>query len=531
MNQTPDVPDFYALVQSHAKGRPDAIAVADGARRITYAQFVVDIETVSRRLNTHGLAPGSRAVVFMSSPYLHWLAVIALWRIRVISVSVFNLTEPGLFELLRANVLISDHDNLTADGGGAIALTNAWLSAGADTLPPIAERPFDANQPVRILLSSGTTGTPKKILFSNAIIGARIRNTIADYGIGPQTRLMSVVGLDTAGGFVYSVVTWAAGGSVAFYEREMPFDQLMILTGANLLFMSPVQAANIVNTLPDNSQPDPALTLMVAGGRLPQIVGERTKARLASTIWVIYGSTEAGTVTLSLEPEYANPELVGPLVPTAEVQIVDSTGQAVSHGTIGEVRMRGVCCVTSYLDDPDGSRAYFKDGWFHPGDLGTLSESGALSVVGRVGDVMNLGGLKIAPGVIEDALFECRGVKDLAAFSVPDAEGTESLWLAVSAGKDFVQDALLQFFRERFPHRQPPNVALVDEIPRNGMAKVQRNLLRDRVKQELAAEAAGTITVTFESRPTTAGANTKNQEKWNGRLPPQGFLKKLAKVK
>ena len=522
MNQPLDSTNFYSLLLEHARVRPDAVAVADAAREISYAQFVADIDRVARRMNTYGLAPGSRAVLFFATSYLHWLAVIAMWRLGIISVSVYNLGEPGLLQLLNANVLVTERTGLKAEGGSVIAMGEDWLDASADALPPVGEQSFDANQPVRILLSSGTTGTPKKILFSNAIIGARIKRTIEDYGIRPDVRFMSVVGQDTAGGFVYPVVVWAAGGAVAFHSLEVPFDQLIEQTRANLVFMSPVQAANTVDALPANFQ-NPGLTLIVAGGRMPQVVAERAKQRLASTIWVVYGSTEAGTVSLTFEPEYANPEMVGPLVSTAEVQIIDPAGKVLAPGAVGEVRMRGICCVTSYLDDPATSDVFFKDGWFHPGDLGTLSEAGSLSIVGRVGDIMNLGGVKVAPGLIEDALSSCPGVKDIAAFSVPDSYGTETLWVAISASKDFVQEDLLQRFRTRFPNRQPPDVALLEEIPRNGMAKVQRNVLRDAVKKRIdkdgvahsVTRSLGKVpTITFGSRTVSVDAAlTGNKEK------------------
>ncbi|HEY8026116.1 MAG TPA: class I adenylate-forming enzyme family protein [Burkholderiaceae bacterium] len=484
MNQPLDSTHFYSLLLEHARRRPDDIAVADGAREITYAQFVADIEKVTRRMNTYGLVPGSRAVLFFAASYLHWLAVIAMWRLGVISVSVYNLGDPALFQLLDANVLVTERADLKAEGGGVIVLAGDWLEADVNAFSPVGERFFDPNQPVRILLSSGTTGVPKKILFSNALIGARTKRTISDYSFGPDRRFMSVVGLDTTGGFVYPIAIWAAGGAVAFYNAHVPFDQLIEQTKANLVFMSPVQAARVVEALPASFR-HPSLTLIVAGGRIPQVVAERVKQRLASTIWVVYGSTEAGTVSLTFEPDFADPQMVGPLVSTVEVQIVDPAGNAVGSGAIGEVRMRGVCCVTSYLDDIETSRVFFKDGWLHPGDLGMLSETGMLSIVGRVGDIMNLGGVKVAPGVIEDALSSCRGVKDLAAFSVPDGDGTEALWIAVTPSKDFVQEELLQLYLERFPNRHAPDFALIDMIPRNGMAKVQRNLLRDAVLQRL----------------------------------------------
>ena len=501
MNQSTlptDIRDFHATVLSHAKTRPDAIAAVHGAREITYARFAADIEKVSRVLNGYRLAQGSRAMLFFASPYLHWLCIIALWRLGVVSVSVYDLARKDLFDLLRPNVLITERGNLKAEGGAMIALSEDMLDGAVDDLPPLAPRTVLPDQPTRILTSSGTTGLPKKILFTNALILERIKRTIADYGIEAGHRFMSVVGTDTAGGFVYSVVTWAAGGAVAFYDGQKPLAAQVDLTRANLLFMSPVQASGLVESLPADFV-HPGATLVVAGGRLPQVVAERAKARLASAIWVVYGSTEAGTVTLTQEPDYANPDMVGPVVDTAEVRIVDEAGAPLPHGARGELCVRGVCCVTSYLEDPEATRAHFKDGWFYPGDLAVLSEAGVLSIVGRVSDIMNLGGVKIAPGTIEDALMGTPGVQDLAAFSVPDEKGTETLWVALRASSDYDEAELQRRYSERFHGKQAPNVALVEEIPRNAMTKVMRNALRERVLQTLARRAATAAipTITF----------------------------------
>ena len=491
MNQVFDIPDFHALLRLHAKAHPDAVAVADGTREICYAQFEADIEKIARRLNSHGLPPRTRAVLYITNPYLHWLAIIALWRLGVISASVNNPGEPGLLKLLRANVLITDHADLRADGRGVIAIEDDWLdenqSASADAWPPASELPFDAQQPVRILLSSGTTGLPKKIPYTNAIIAARIKYTLAKYHLGPQHRFMSVAGANTVTGYIDSITTWAAGGSVALIDMQEPFDRLFARMRPNLVFMSPAQIAGIIDTLPPDF-PHCGLTLIVGGGRLQEAVAQRAMQRLASAIWLLYGSTETGMVAFSDAPDHTNPEAVWTVVPNAEVKIVDEAGHTLPRGTIGKVCIRGVCCVEFYLDDAEISRSFFRDGWFYPGDIGTLSEAGQLSIVGRADDVMNLGGTKVAPGAIEDLLLSCPGVKDAAVFFMPDGLGTEELWVAVSASAGDTLQELRRRYQARFPDYPTPHVAFIDAIPRNDMAKVQRKLLRNMVEARLAGK-------------------------------------------
>jgi acyl-CoA synthetase (AMP-forming)/AMP-acid ligase II len=521
MIPAPQAFDLYPALLAHAKARADAIAVADGEREITYARFIADIERVTRRLHSFSLAPESRAVLLIASPYLHWLALIALWRLEILSVSVFNPGEPGLFELLRADVLITEQGNLQAQGGRTIPIGPDWLNADADALPPYIDPALVAGKPLRVLLSSGTTGVSKKIAFDKSVQGARILNTIDDYGFGPGKRFMSVVGVDTVAGCVYPIAMWAAGGSVAIYDPTVPFDVQLANTRPNIIFMAPAQLGHIVEQLPADFERDPSMMLLVGGGRLPQAVGEKARQRLAPVLWIVYGSTEAGTVTLAREPDYANPEIVGHVVQSAEVQIVDDAGRPVPHGTIGEVRMRGACSATGYLDDPATSATYFRGGWFHPGDTGTLSEDGLLSIVGRIGDIMNLGGVKVAPGAVEDALSSCSGVKEIAAFSMPDGTGNETLWLAVVTEDRNIKDILVTRYRELFPFRQSPNVARFEVIPRNAMGKVQRNMLRDAVRQridEVAAAGAAVAqidnvpAIAFVSRTDATGSTINNNQ-------------------
>jgi|GEM_PF-204505 len=517
----PEFPDLLALLNKHAAERPEVIAVVDGTREVSYRQFVADIDRVARRLNTSKLVPGNRAILFFRSPYLHWLATLALMRLGVITVSMSDLSRQDTLQMLGAHVLVTERGSLKAEGGNMIAMGEDWLTDSADSLPALPSRAFDPKHPVRITLSSGTTGLSKKILYDNTTVGARIFYATKDYGFSSQHRFMSGVGIETTGGYIFSVSTWANGGSVACFDATRPLGSQLEQNRANLLFMSPVQAANMVESLPEHFLPSER-TLIVAGGRLPQAVAQRVRQKLASTIWIVYGSTEAGSVARTFEPDYARPEAVGTLVTSAQVQIVDAKGLPVPAGTVGEVRTRGPCSVDRYLDDPEASRAFFRDGWFYPGDLGTLSTANELCIVGRVGDLMNLGGVKIAPGAIEDVLADCPGVKDLAAFSVPDELGVESLWIAVTAGEGFSEDALRQRYVQRFPNRLEPSIALVGSIPRNAMSKVQRNQLREAVAQQMLVqqsnERAGGPAVLFGFRElgtgsadTGAAANQENK--------------------
>ena len=479
---------FYAVFLAQAQRRPQALAIIDGKRHITYAQFLSDIDMVSRRLHSLALPKSARVAVSVSDYYLHWLALFGLWRIGRISLTLYDLGQPELFSLSGATVLLTERADFCSDIAQVVRIDPDWLDDAAELPALPADTAVPDTHPVRIILSSGTTGTSKKILLTEQVVAARVSNTSSEYCLESSHRFMSRVGADTVGGFVFTIAVWGVGGTVVFYNHSLAFDQNLAESKANLLFMSPTQLSHTVDALPITFRPDPTIRVLIGGGILPRPVARKAMQRLTQHITLLYGSTEAGTVALTSDPlGYDTPGVCGCVVPAVELQIIGADGLPAAVGSPGELRMRGPAVVKSYLDDPASSDQTFHDGWFHPGDIGTLSDSGLLTIVGRTGEVMNLGGVKIAPTQIEQALFACPGVKDLAAFALENKDGLARLWIAVVMSAGYVQETMIALFRTHFPRYASPNIIYVEAIPRNGMGKVLRNPLREMVIKHGAA--------------------------------------------
>ena len=131
-----------------------------------------------------------------------------------------------------------------------------------------------------------------------------------------------------------------------------------------------------------------------------------------------------------------------------------------------------------YLDDPEETATRFRDGWFHPGDVGRRLPDGRLVLEGRIDDRMNLGGFKFMPAALETPALECPGVLDCAAFAAPDAQGLDRCWLAVVAVPGFDRDSLA-IHLSGFEGLPENRFAWIDAIPRNAMGKVERGKLRE----------------------------------------------------
>jgi acyl-coenzyme A synthetase/AMP-(fatty) acid ligase len=140
--------------------------------------------------------------------------------------------------------------------------------------------------------------------------------------------------------------------------------------------------------------------------------GRQLLERVCDAVAITYSMQECGSIARVVERDAASvTETVGRPHPGVELEIVNERGEPVPEGESGEIRVRVPGMASGYVDDPAASAAHFRDGWFQPGDLVSLTAEGALVVHGRADDVMNLNGIKIAPAEIERALERHPAVK------------------------------------------------------------------------------------------------------------------------
>ena len=302
------------------------------------------------------------------------------------------------------------------------------------------------------------------------------------------------------GGFTMPLSCWAAGGAVVMASVPASHALLHLLRlRPQVLFLSVVQLAELMDTLPPEYQAAYQPRIYVAGSAIPPALSRSVRLRVTQSLFVVYGSTEAGTVTIAHAARaQERPGFTGHVVPSAQVEIVDERHRVLPAGQPGEVRIRAEGMIRRYEDDA-GADANFRKGWFYPGDAGILDETGGLVIVGRTREVMNFGGVKLAPEAVEHALHDCPGVIEFAAFSLV-AGGRQLPWVAVVAGDDFSNEAMAGRFGAAFPGLPALSIARLEKLPRNAMGKVLRGQLAAMVGAALAGNEA-------ESQPARPGSS------------------------
>jgi malonyl-CoA/methylmalonyl-CoA synthetase len=206
--------------------------------------------------------------------------------------------------------------------------------------------------------------------------------------------------------------------------------------------------------------------------------------RTGHTILERYGMTECGMSTSNPLKGERKAGTVGLPLPGVSLRVVDDEGRAVAAGEIGQIEFKGPNVFLGYWRMPEKTSEEFReDGYFRSGDLGMLDENGYVSIVGRDKDLIISGGYNVYPKEVELCIDQLDGVIESAVIGVPDVDFGERVTAVVVVSEADSADAegIIAALRPMLAaYKLPKQVAFVDELPRNAMGKVQKNVLRER---------------------------------------------------
>jgi len=162
--------------------------------------------------------------------------------------------------------------------------------------------------------------------------------------------------------------------------------------------------------------------------------------------------------------------------------VLDEAGSMLPSEEAGEVGIRGPNVIDAYENNPEANAASFSNGWFRTGDLGTLDADGYLRLLGRIKELINRGGEKIAPREIDEALESHPAVKEAVCFGVPHSTWGEEVAAAVVLSQPVSEKELMAYCRGRLAEfKIPKKVHIVESIPRTPTGKVQRRFVAEQL--------------------------------------------------
>jgi acyl-coenzyme A synthetase/AMP-(fatty) acid ligase len=462
---------------------PALCAPGTALNLISYARLERFIHNIGRRALAAGIRPGNIVALQVKDAIFHAAIALALARMGVATLSVADLNFPAG---LRVDFVITDAPVAVGNRANPpiVAADLGWTEGDGK---PIDERIVSpgGDATARIVLTSGSTGTPKAIAISHQTLMRRYGRYLFAFGnsFAECSRFFSDMGLGQAAAFDLLLYFLTRGGTFFFPGADaMDSLQTFELYRVQGLFASPGALSGILKFYETNSAFRSGFeVILTAGSPLPKSLSERVRARLGSNLVVVYGTSE--TATVAAAPAHAVADIpggVGHVMPGVTVEIVDGSQQVLPPGREGALRIRSSTMADGYLGDPEQTRASFRDGSYYPGDLGTMTQDGMLVISGRATEVLNLGGAKTRPQLVEDILSSFASVDQAAVIGVPNSLGIDELWALIVPRSPLDIVALRAHCQQRLPPLFcPVRFVTVDQLPRNENGKIDRPRLME----------------------------------------------------
>ncbi|MEU6660126.1 acyl-CoA synthetase [Streptomyces sp. NPDC046821] len=479
-----------------ARRTPDRVAVRYGARTWTYAELDEAVSRAAAVLRGLGLEPGDRVGAYGHNSDAYLIGFLACSRAGLVHVPVNqNLTGDDLAYIVGqsgSTLVMTDPDlagRLPA-GVRTLALRDTDDSLLA-RIPSAA--PYDGPQPdgddlVQLLYTSGTTALPKGAMMSHRALVHEYVSAIHALGLKETDRPVHSLPLyHSAQMHVFLLPYLAVGAQNTILDAPDAakiFD-LVEAGDADSLFAPPTVWIGL-SQHPDFAHRDlSALRKAFYGASImPVPVLERLRARLPGlAFYNCFGQSEIGPLATVLGPDEHEGRMdsCGRPVLFVEARVVDDDGKDVADGTPGEVVYRSPQLCDGYWDKPEETEAAFRDGWFRSGDLAVRDSEGYFTVVDRVKDVINSGGVLVASRQVEDALYTHPAVAEAAVVGLPDERWIEAVTAIVVSNADVTEAELIDHAREMLAaFKAPKRVVFVPELPRNASGKILKRELRDR---------------------------------------------------
>jgi malonyl-CoA/methylmalonyl-CoA synthetase len=498
---------YDALLAPHTGSRAPFLIAPDGAGT-SYGEFLSHAARLAGALAHCGVKVGDRVVVQVEKSQ----AALALYAACLQSGAVFlplntaytpaevsyfvKDAEPALIVIDPSSTaplsaiaaeVGARLETLAADGTGSLTRIASGMP---DTFEVVPRGPGDT---AAILYTSGTTGRSKGAVLSHDNL---LSNALALRDVWHFTsadRLLHALPIFHVHGlFVATNVILAAGASMHFLPRFDAGELIRLMPSATAMMGVPTFYTRLLARSDFTAETARSIRLFISGSA-PLLPGTFTEfeGRTGQRILERYGMTETGMITSNPYEGERRAGSVGRALPGVKVRIADpGTGALLPAGATGVIEVAGPNVLSGYWRRPELRSSEFRpDGSFITGDLGTIDEKGYVTIVGRAKDVVITGGLNVYPKEIETLIDGLDGVVESAVFAVPHPDLGEAVAAAVVLEKTSRLDAgqiRTALAGQLAGFKQPKVILVVDDLPRNAMGKVQKNVLRERHKQRFA---------------------------------------------
>lgn len=471
---------WHNWVREHAERTPEAPAIIGPTETMSFKQLYWRARKYALALTKAGIKRGDIVVIRMPREPD---AIFTLALSMIGAASASNTAKQYYdFEPI-TDWLLTRQPVENYPSEKQVLITPIWIQRALNDTEPFEPVGFaEVTDLVRLIFTSGTTGIPKAVPFNFEQVDYRQRLTASQQSRDGSA--LSLFDMGTAGGFSRAVGEWLTGTPYLHMGEKKSGQEIVSLskrTPITRLHGSPAQVQGFLSGFLRSPFDFSHLKqINVAGASVPVSLQRWVKDNFGITLSVRYGSTEGGQVAFrDADPDLPQ-EYVGPISKLVELQIVDEAGKLLPDGDQGIVRYKRQGMATHYFRNPEATAKFFKDGWFYPGDLGWVQDGG-FYVGGRASEVLNLGGVKIDPALLDDVASVAGGYQEVAVYGFTNRKGMESLGVAVvpqpGLNRKDAERAVAKALKQRYRISSDLEFVYLSELPRGQTGKVLRREL------------------------------------------------------
>ena len=387
---------------------------------------------------------------------------------------------------------------LTLDSDGSGTLMQHFEEASTEH--KVAQ--CEGSDMVALLYSSGTTGQPKGIMLTHDNLRKNAETLVDIWGFTASDRLLHMLPIYHVHGlFVGLGCVLMSGASLVWHNRFSDKAAVSIMPECSVMMGVPTFYTRLLGNPEFGADCCSNMRLFISGSAplLAETFAE-FQSRTGHTILERYGMTETGMNTSNPLQGERLAGTVGMPLPAVTVRVVDESGLVLTDGGTGNLQVQGPNVFPGYWRMPEKTAEDFtEDGFFNTGDKATIDANGYVSIVGRAKDMIITGGLNVYPKEIELVIDEIEGVQESAVIGIAHADFGEAVIAVIvkksreerretnkengsafSEQSKFADEVIAQCKIQLANFKVPKRVEVLDELPRNAMGKVQKNLLREK---------------------------------------------------
>lgn len=500
MNALPNANLFSRLFDHVDDGTKTAIETADGAR-ISYDDLIALSGQTANHMISRGVKPGDRVAAQTEKSVAALVLYLATVRAGAVFLplnTAYTLNELDYFiGDAEPSLVVCDPskqagiaaladkvgarvDTLDANGKGSLTEGTAKQKSDFVTVPR-------ANDDLAaILYTSGTTGRSKGAMLTHNNLASNSLSLVEYWRFTEDDVLIHALPIyHTHGLFVASNVTLFARASMIFLPKLDPELIIKLMARATVLMGVPTFYTRLLQS-PNLTKDSTKHMRLFISGSAPLLAETHREwsARTGHAVLERYGMTETNMNTSNPYDGDRVPGAVGFPLPGVSARVTDpETGKELPRDSIGMIEVKGPNVFKGYWRMPEKTAAEFRpDGFFITGDLGKIDARGYVHIIGRGKDLVISGGFNVYPKEVENEIDAIPGVVESAVIGVPHADFGEGVTAVVVNGKDSKLDeaAVMKALDGRLAKfKMPKRVIFVEDLPRNTMGKVQKNVLRD----------------------------------------------------